>query len=64
MIPNFKPCPIELSSYMETSFVCLDGNLIRELNLGEFAKLCESQRPYLRTMLQACIYDLIREIAH
>ena len=26
LIPNFKPCPIELSSYMETSFICQSGN--------------------------------------
>ena len=25
LLPKFKPCPVELSSYLETSFTCLGG---------------------------------------
>ena len=36
---NIKPCPLELSSYLEASQICVPSNVLR-LKFCEFAKFC------------------------
>ena len=38
LIPYFKPCPVELSSFMEASYKCLAGKTV--VFNDKFAKLC------------------------
>ena len=47
LLPKFKPCPVELSSYLQASFTCLPGKLkvtIININYSRyFAKLCRQR---------------------
>ena len=50
LIPYFKPCPVELSSFMEASFKCLAGKTI--IFTGINAKLCFIRGYFLKYCLQ------------
>ncbi len=55
LMTNIKPCPLELSSYFEASYICIHGNngnqnpLFNEFFFCLFAKFCRQE------MLRSCI---------
>ena len=68
LIPHFKPCPVELSSFMETSYKCLGGKTV--VFNDRFAKLCSIEgysrifvRIYLLISLVMRITSVLEKVA-